>query len=182
MQQQSMKTILWIFILQCLVFSNHALKVHARNTLQPIDSMNRNKVARLTTVAAASTKVADAPSSSGNVLHLTRFCNSPRDDVSYSYVLAEYRGAWPSGDSLDKRIMAIALPAMLNLAIMPLVGAADTFWVGRMANAQALAGQGAANQIFSRSTVTTLPEELSQLNQDFTPIKVLSGSYPFYPP
>ncbi|KAK3258307.1 hypothetical protein CYMTET_32643 [Cymbomonas tetramitiformis] len=33
--------------------------------------------------------------------------------------------------------------------ILPLVGAVDTFWVGRMENALALAGQAAANQIFS---------------------------------
>ena len=56
---------------------------------------------------------------------------------------------WPCGDELDKRILGLALPAMLNLAILPLVGAADTFWVGRMGDAQALAGQGAANQVFS---------------------------------
>ena len=32
---------------------------------------------------------------------------------------------WPCGDELDKRIYKLALPAMLNLAILPLVGAAD---------------------------------------------------------
>lgn len=55
----------------------------------------------------------------------------------------------PSGDALDKLILKIALPAVLNFLIGPLVGAADTFWVGRMKNALALAGQGAANQIFN---------------------------------
>lgn len=58
-------------------------------------------------------------------------------------------GKWPCGDELDKRIMSLALPAVLNFAIFPLVGAADTFWVGRMSNALALAGQGAANQVFN---------------------------------
>lgn len=56
---------------------------------------------------------------------------------------------WPCGDELDQRIMKLTLPAMANFAILPLVGAADTFWVGRMSNALALGGQGAANQVFS---------------------------------
>lgn len=51
--------------------------------------------------------------------------------------------------ALDIRILTLALPALLNFAIVPLVGAVDTYWVGRMENALALAGQGAANQVFS---------------------------------
>lgn len=51
--------------------------------------------------------------------------------------------------ALDVRILSLALPALLNFAIVPLVGAVDTYWVGRMKNALALAGQGAANQVFS---------------------------------
>lgn len=54
---------------------------------------------------------------------------------------------WNIGDALDKRILILALPAVLNNAILPLVGAADTFWVGRMKNALTLAGQDAANQV-----------------------------------
>lgn len=53
----------------------------------------------------------------------------------------------PCGDELDQRIVKLALPAVVNFAIIPLVGAADTFWVGRMNNALALAGLGAANQV-----------------------------------
>mmetsp|Transcript_7692 Transcript_7692/g.13003 ORF Transcript_7692/g.13003 Transcript_7692/m.13003 type:complete len:513 (-) Transcript_7692:228-1766(-) len=56
---------------------------------------------------------------------------------------------WPCGDELDKKILTLAFPALLNFAIFPLVGAADTFWVGRMRNALALGGQGAANQVFN---------------------------------
>ena len=37
---------------------------------------------------------------------------------------------------------------MINLAVVPLVNAVDTFWVGRMGIALALAGQAAANQAF----------------------------------
>ncbi|RYH20140.1 hypothetical protein EON65_24440 [archaeon] len=54
-----------------------------------------------------------------------------------------------SNKEIDKNIIKLLLPATLNFAIVPLVGAADTFWVGRMHNALALAGQGAANQIFN---------------------------------
>ena len=42
----------------------------------------------------------------------------------------------------------MALPSIANLAVIPVVGAVDTFWIGRMGNALALAGQGAANQCF----------------------------------
>lgn len=37
---------------------------------------------------------------------------------------------------------------MVNLAVVPLVNSVDTFWVGRMGVALALAGQAAANQAF----------------------------------
>jgi len=55
----------------------------------------------------------------------------------------------PRGDALDRRIVGIALPSVANLLIFPLVNAVDTFWVGQMGDPLALAGQGAANQIFS---------------------------------
>lgn len=56
---------------------------------------------------------------------------------------------WPCNDELDKRIISLTLPAILNQLIVPLVGAVDTFFVGQMGNTLALAGQGAANQIFA---------------------------------
>jgi multidrug resistance protein, MATE family len=59
-----------------------------------------------------------------------------------------YRNMVPTMDALDKRIIATALPSMVNLAVVPIVNAVDTFWVGRMGVALALAGQGAANQAF----------------------------------
>ncbi|EKX43586.1 hypothetical protein GUITHDRAFT_72907 [Guillardia theta CCMP2712] len=55
----------------------------------------------------------------------------------------------PRGDYLDKMVVVLSFPAILNFMLVPLVGAADTFWVGKMGNAAALAGQGAANQVFS---------------------------------
>lgn len=54
-----------------------------------------------------------------------------------------------SKKELDIKIIALAGPAILNFIVVPLVGAVDTYWVGRMSNAMALAGQGAANQVFS---------------------------------
>jgi Na+-driven multidrug efflux pump len=59
------------------------------------------------------------------------------------------RPFWPCGDALDKKILALALPATINLAIFPLAGAVDVYWVGRMGEARVLAGMGAANQVFS---------------------------------
>jgi len=56
---------------------------------------------------------------------------------------------FPCGDELDRKIIKISLPAILNFAINPLVGAIDLFWVGRMGNALAIAGQAAANQIYN---------------------------------
>ena len=54
--------------------------------------------------------------------------------------------AIPKGDALDATIAKTAVPSIANLAVIPLVGAVDTFFIGRMGNALALAGQGAANQ------------------------------------
>ena len=86
-----------------------------------------------------------------------------------STILAEAQvsdaALWPKGDALDGAIWKIALPAMLNLAILPLVGAVDTFWIGRMGDALALAGQGAANQIFSSAfwVISFLPSVVTPL-------------------
>ena len=73
--------------------------------------------------------------------------------------------AFPCGDELDQRIFTILLPAIVNFAILPLVGAADTFFVGGMRNALALAGQGAANQIFSSAfwIISFLPSIITPL-------------------
>lgn len=60
-------------------------------------------------------------------------------------------GRWPCGDELDKMLIKIALPCMANFAINPLVGAVDLFWINRMKNTLAVAGQAAANQIFTSS-------------------------------
>jgi putative MATE family efflux protein len=50
--------------------------------------------------------------------------------------------------SLDRIVLETAIPSMINMAVVPLVNSVDTFWVGRMGIALALAGQAAANQAF----------------------------------
>ncbi|KAK1747948.1 ABC transporter [Skeletonema marinoi] len=72
---------------------------------------------------------------------------------------------WPQFDDLDKRMMKIALPCIANFAINPLIGAVDLFWVNRMGNALAVAGQAAANQVFSSAfwIVSVLPSVTATL-------------------
>jgi len=49
-------------------------------------------------------------------------------------------------DTLDGLILKTAVPTVLNLMVIPLVNSVDTFWVGRLGVAMALAAQSAANQ------------------------------------
>mmetsp|Transcript_23260 Transcript_23260/g.48833 ORF Transcript_23260/g.48833 Transcript_23260/m.48833 type:complete len:611 (+) Transcript_23260:183-2015(+) len=72
---------------------------------------------------------------------------------------------WPQFDALDKRMIKIALPCIANFAINPLIGAVDLFWVNRMGNALAVAGQAAANQVFSSAfwVVSFLPSVTATL-------------------
>ena len=58
-------------------------------------------------------------------------------------------GIWPCGDELDKRLMKIAIPMILAFMVTPLMGAIDLFFVSRMANPLAVAGQAASNQIYN---------------------------------
>ncbi|KAL7475837.1 hypothetical protein ACHAW6_001737 [Cyclotella cf. meneghiniana] len=51
-------------------------------------------------------------------------------------------------DELDSKILSTAIPTMLNLMVVPLVNAVDTFYVGRLRSPLALAAQSAANQCF----------------------------------
>lgn len=58
-------------------------------------------------------------------------------------------GVWPCFDDLDKKLMMISIPMIINFSITPLVGANDLFWTNRMGNALAVAGQAASTQIFN---------------------------------
>jgi hypothetical protein len=57
--------------------------------------------------------------------------------------------SWKGFDDLDKLIFTTALPLSAIFAIMPLTSAMDLFWVSRLGDALAVAGQSAANQVFN---------------------------------
>ena len=57
-------------------------------------------------------------------------------------------GIWPCFDALDKKLMMISIPMIINFSITPLVGANDLFWTNRMGNALAVAGMAASNQVY----------------------------------
>jgi Na+-driven multidrug efflux pump len=50
---------------------------------------------------------------------------------------------------LDKRLLKIAIPMIMTFMITPLMGAIDLFWVNRMGNPLAVAGQAASNQVYN---------------------------------
>ena len=61
----------------------------------------------------------------------------------------EFISAFPRGDDLDVKIFSLALPAMLNLVIIPLTSAVDMYYIGKMNNALAIAGSAAACQVYN---------------------------------
>jgi hypothetical protein len=52
-------------------------------------------------------------------------------------------------DDVDRLIFATALPLSAVFAIIPITSALDLFWVNRLGDALAVAGQAAANQVFN---------------------------------
>ena len=56
---------------------------------------------------------------------------------------------FPCGDKLDVKIFSLALPAMLNVILIPLTSAIDIYYIGKMNNALAIAGSAAACQLFN---------------------------------
>lgn len=61
--------------------------------------------------------------------------------------LERFRKSLPfQNDTLDGLILKTAVPTVMNLMVVPLVNSVDTFWVGRLGVAMALAAQSAANQ------------------------------------
>ncbi|KAL7437815.1 hypothetical protein ACHAXM_005849 [Skeletonema potamos] len=91
--------------------------------------------------------------------------NTSTKNTQTSSVNDDEISMWPQFDDLDKRMMKIALPCIANFAINPLIGAVDLFWVNRMGNALAVAGQAAANQVFSSAfwIVSVLPSVTATL-------------------
>lgn len=98
----------------------------------------------------------------------------------------EVLSIWPKFDELDKRMIKIALPCIANFAINPLIGAVDLFWVNRMGNALAVAGQAAANQVFSSAfwIVSVLPSGMCcvwhDLDSFMQPCLFRVGTYGLY--
>ena len=68
---------------------------------------------------------------------------------SSSLSSSEITRKWPCGDDMDRTLIQNSIPLIANFAIVPLIGAVDLFWVNRMGDALAVAGQAAANQVFS---------------------------------
>jgi len=61
--------------------------------------------------------------------------------------LERFRKSLPfQNDTLDGLILKTCVPTVMNLMVVPLVNSVDTFWVGRLGVAMALAAQSAANQ------------------------------------
>lgn len=88
---------------------------------------------------------------------------SPEGEIQNKGFLAK---EWiPKGDELDRKIMGLWVPAIANFLLIPLVGAADVFWVGRMGEVTSLAAQGAADRVFSSAfwTISFLPSLVTPL-------------------
>mmetsp|Transcript_6881 Transcript_6881/g.16872 ORF Transcript_6881/g.16872 Transcript_6881/m.16872 type:complete len:556 (+) Transcript_6881:245-1912(+) len=129
---------------------NHLKKISAssRKSHQSISPVNltivkRNNRGALQSVAQASVEGDEGESDAKNLEH----------------------GLWPCMDKMDKELIKISIPVIANYAIGPLIGAVDLFWVNRMGNALAVAGQAAANQVFSSAFWLTsfLPSVTSTL-------------------
>jgi len=63
--------------------------------------------------------------------------------------------ALPCGDALDRRIGTLAIPAILNFLILPITNSVDLFFIGKLGESLAIAGQAAANQVFSTAAWAT---------------------------
>lgn len=68
-------------------------------------------------------------------------------DTEESLVGGEHTPRWIT--EVDKQIFVTTLPLSAIFAIMPLASAIDLFWVNRLGNTLAVAGQAAANQVYS---------------------------------
>ena len=59
------------------------------------------------------------------------------------------RTLWSRVNDLDKEILKTTLPIALVFAITPIAMSTNLFWVNRLGNTLAVAGQSAANQVYS---------------------------------
>ena len=73
----------------------------------------------------------------------------PGDTDSRTRLRERLERALTQNPELDRRISAVLLPCGLSFLVVPLTNAVDTAWIGRMGSVLALAGQSAANSVFS---------------------------------
>lgn len=101
------------------------------------DEINNKKTLLTASMINGDSKIHLTPETAGNVLVVNATAPSTMPRI------------WPCGDELDRRLILLSLPVIANFAIGPLIGAVDLFWVNRMGDALAVAGQAAANQVFN---------------------------------
>jgi MATE family multidrug resistance protein len=117
----------------------------ARNRAVPPPTPPRGYLDQLKQVSAASTEAEGGDPDSSLTNPEASLPLTPGNTAEN----LETPGFWPTFDALDTRLIKISLPVIANFAINPLVGAVDLFWVNRMGNVLAVAGQSAANQVFN---------------------------------
>lgn len=131
--------------------NNNGLSIRggvSNQTLSEMSGENNNFIEEKQIIGSSSTRsTAQQHSEDVQAQLLSGHSNKVAEEVEASVRTRK----WPCGDALDKQLIKIALPCIANFAINPLVGAVDLFWINRMGNTLAVAGQAAANQIFSSS-------------------------------
>lgn len=74
--------------------------------------------------------------------------SNPAEQSKATMTKSDELGAWPCMDELDEKLIKISLPVIATFAIAPVIGAIDLFFLNRLGNALAVAGQGAATQVY----------------------------------
>lgn len=90
----------------------------------------------------------DDPSQSIVSKSIPKSTHDEKDVTNHAQPLIEELSPWPCLDAVDKMLIKISLPVIATFAINPIVSASDLFFINRMGDALAVAGQSAANQVF----------------------------------
>ena len=95
----------------------------------------------------SSTESASGADDDATIADALEIPNGSSPVVTETRKLERLRKSLPfQNDDLDSLILKTCIPTVLNLMVVPLVNSVDTFWVGRLGLAMALAAQSAANQ------------------------------------
>ncbi len=156
----------WVLVLGLLFIStvgvrcfaiaeNNKDKIRAYPTMAPIPTIGEPSLNRRSRILGsrlfAKEDQAPDPDSQDHAMNTTGsdwMAPAPISSLEHSTNTTQL-SSWPCFDKLDRELIRISLPVIGNYAINPLIGAVDLFWVNRMGNALAVAGQAAANQVFS---------------------------------